>query len=84
MAAGLPVIGANFPLWKALIEANNCGICVNPENPKEIAKAIQFLAENPEKAKEMGANGKKMVQDSYNWTAEERKLQAFYQNVLAS
>ncbi|MEN9742558.1 MAG: hypothetical protein RLZZ65_363 [Bacteroidota bacterium] len=84
MAAGLPVIGANFPLWKALIEANYCGICVDPENPTEIAKAIQFLAENPEKAKEMGENGRKMVQNTYNWPAEEKKLLAFYQKVLAS
>ena len=84
MAAGLPVIGSNFPLWKELIEGNACGLCVNPTQPSEIAAAIHYLASHPEQALQMGANGKKMVQNTYNWTAEERKLQAFYQKVLAS
>jgi len=84
MAAGLPVIGSNFPLWKALIETNNCGLCVDPTRPDEIAQAIRFLVENPEKAAEMGENGRKMVQNTYNWTAEEKKMLAFYQKVLVS
>jgi len=84
MAAGLPVIGSNFPLWKELIEGNECGLCVDPTQPSEIAAAINYLASHPEQALRMGANGKKMVQNTYNWTAEERKLQAFYQKVLAS
>lgn len=84
MSAGLPVIGSNFPLWKALIEDNHCGICVDPENSNEIAHAISYLVAHPEIAQQMGENGKKMVQSTYNWTAEEKRLVAFYQKVLAS
>lgn len=84
MSAGLPVIGSNFPLWKALIEDNHCGICVDPENSNEIARAIAYLVAHPEIAQQMGENGKKMVQNTYNWTAEEKRLVAFYQKVLAS
>ncbi|MFM6946858.1 MAG: glycosyltransferase [Flavobacteriales bacterium] len=84
MSAGLPVIGSHFPLWRALIEDKHCGICVDPTNSAEIASAIQYLVANPEDAKRMGANGKKMVQSTFNWSAEEKKLQAFYQKVLAS
>lgn len=84
MSAGLPVIGSNFPLWKALIEDNHCGICVNPENSDEIAGAIQYLAANPDIASQMGENGRKMVQSTYNWTAEEKRLVGFYLKILAS
>ncbi len=81
MSAGLPVIASNFPLWKEIIEGNNCGICVDPLNPEEIAKAIEYLIENPEKAKEMGENGKRAVLGKYNWDLEEKKLLKVYKDL---
>ncbi len=63
MAAGLSVIASDFPLWQEIIEKNNCGICVNPLKPDEIANAIDFLHNNPDKAKEMGERGKKLVHE---------------------
>ena len=81
MASGLPVIGSSFPLWREIIEDNKCGICVDPESPSDIASAIMHLHDHPEMAKEMGANGKKMVELKYNWSAEEQKLIAFYQRI---
>jgi len=82
MASGIPVIGSNFPLWKEIIEDNNCGICVDPTEPLKIAEAIKYLQENPDAATEMGENGKKMVLEKYNWQAEEKKLINFYLNIL--
>ena len=43
MSAGIPVIGSNYPLWRSIIEGNECGICVNPEDKKSIAQAIDKL-----------------------------------------
>ena len=51
MAIGLPVVTSNFKLYKDIIDKNYCGICVDPENPNEIAKAIEFILTNPKKAK---------------------------------
>ena len=82
MAAGIPVIASNFPLWKEIVEGNNCGNCVDPTRPKEIAKAINCLINNPEKAEQMGKNGKKAVFEKYNWKSEEKKLLAVYKKVL--
>jgi glycosyltransferase involved in cell wall biosynthesis len=82
MASGLPVIGSNFPLWKEIIEKNKCGICVDPESPVEIAHAIKYLEDHPDVAKEMGANGKRIVRQKYNWAAEEIKLINFYQRII--
>jgi glycosyltransferase involved in cell wall biosynthesis len=83
MAAGLPVIGSNFPMWKELLEKNKCGICVDPADPKAIAKAITYLKTHPEEAKAMGENGKRLVQETYNWKAEEKKLFEFYQALMS-
>lgn len=80
MSASIPVIASNFPLWKSIIEGNNCGICVNPKDPKEIAEAINYLIENDEIAKKMGENGRRAVMDKYNWETEEEKLIAIYKS----
>ena len=79
MAAGLPVIASNFPLWESIINKYNCGICVNPYSAIEIKNAINEIIENPEKAKEMGDNGRKIAFDKYNWDNEGEKLVKLYQ-----
>lgn len=78
MSAGIPVIASNFPLWRGIIEGNDCGFCVDPLNPKAIAGAIDYLVMNPDEARRMGENGRQAVLSKYNWTTEEKKLCAFY------
>lgn len=82
MAAGIPVVASNFPLWKGLVEKNQCGICADPLDPKEIGEAIKYLLENPMKAKIMGENGQKIVQEKYNWSNEEKKMLNFYSKII--
>lgn len=82
MSAGVPVICSNFPLWREIIENNDCGVCVDPLVPSEIASAIDFLAKNPDIVKRMGCNGKKAVQQKFNWAVEERKLLKLYDTLL--
>lgn len=74
MSAGIPVIASNFPLWKKIIEGNDCGLCVDPKDPTAIAKAINFLVANPQRAEQMGRNGRNAVETVYNWSIEEKKL----------
>ncbi len=80
MSAGVPVIASYFPLWREIVEGNQCGLCVDPMKPESIAVAIDFLINNPEKAEQMGRNGQRAVQEKYNWDIEEAKLLKFYQN----
>ncbi len=82
MSVGLPVIASDFDLWKEIIEKNNCGICVDPSNPEEIAKAIKYIFDNTEEAKMMGQNGKGNVDKIYNWKIEEKKLVKLYEGLL--
>lgn len=83
MASGLPVIGSNFPLWQQIIAENNCGICVDPERPKEISEAINFIRNNPIEAREMGARGRILVTEKYNWKVEEQKLVSLYNDLIS-
>lgn len=78
MSASIPVICSDFPLWKEIVEGNRCGICVNPINPEEISGAIKYIESNDEISEEMGKNGKKAVEEKFNWKFEEQKLIGIY------
>jgi glycosyltransferase involved in cell wall biosynthesis len=82
MAAGLPVIASNFPLWKEIVEGNNCGLTVNPLDPREIARAVEYLLGHPDEARKMGENGRKAVMEKYNWETESQKLLDLYEDLL--
>lgn len=84
MSAGVPVIGSNFPLWKDIIEGNKCGLCVNPLDPEAIAKAIDYLINNPVEAEQMGRNGQHAVYEKYNWNIEKKKLFKLYNDLLGN
>ncbi|MDP4532067.1 glycosyltransferase family 4 protein [Marinobacter salarius] len=81
MAAGVPVIASNFPLWKSIVAGNQCGLCVDPLNPQAIAEAIDYLVTHPTEAEQMGRNGQRAVEERYNWGIEEQKLLALYQEL---
>lgn len=83
MSASIPVIASHFPLWREIVEGHQCGICVDPDDPRAIAEAMRFLLDHPDKAAEMGANGRKAVEKVYNWEQEESKLLALYRRLEA-
>lgn len=82
MAAGIPVVASDFPLWKSIIEENNCGICVDPLNPEAIGEVINGLLSNDNLSEQMGKNGRKAIETKYNWENEFQKLLSFYTNIL--
>jgi glycosyltransferase involved in cell wall biosynthesis len=82
MAAGIPVIASDFPLWREIIAGSDCGLLVDPLNPQAIADAIDYLALNPKEAERLGKNGRKAVLEKYNWSNEEKKLLTFYESIL--
>lgn len=78
MSSGIPVIASDFPLWRKIVEGNQCGVCVDPLDPKAIAAAIDYFASHPDIARSMGENGRKAVMEKYNWDVQARKLTDLY------
>jgi glycosyltransferase involved in cell wall biosynthesis len=83
MSAGIAQVTSNDPLWKELIEEYKCGITVNPADTGQIAEAINYLLSHPKEAEQMGKNGRKAVEEKYNWEAESYKLINLYKELLA-
>lgn len=73
MEAALPVLLADVPLYRKMIEKYNCGICVNPNSTQQIKDAIQFLISHKREAYQMGQNGRRAVIEEYNWESQAKK-----------
>ncbi len=81
MEAGLPIVCTDYVLWKEILDKYRCGIYVRPKNVKKIREAILCILNNEEKALLMGTNGRKAIEDKYNWNSQKEILIDFYENI---
>ena len=81
MAAGVPVVASDFPLWKEVFAGANCGLTIDSRDPKKIADAIAALVHDTELASRMGEGGRRAVETKYQWNTEWRHLRRFYERV---
>jgi glycosyltransferase involved in cell wall biosynthesis len=82
MAAGIPVLCSDFPVWRALVEGNGCGMCADPADGVALRKAVEDLIGNPERSKTMGRRGREAVSARYNWANEAASLIRLYERLI--
>jgi glycosyltransferase involved in cell wall biosynthesis len=82
MAAGIPVVASDFPLWRTIVEQAGCGLVVDPLKPQSIASAVEYLLRRPFEAEEMGKRGRNAVEQQFNWEAEGNTLLRLYRSLL--
>jgi len=82
MAAAVPAVASDTPLYKEIVEANQCGLCVDPTAPEAIAAAVRAVLCSPDK-QAMGQRGRDAVLHHYNWQRESIKLLALYARISA-
>lgn len=78
MAAGLPLLASNFPLWQRIVEENRCGLCVDPASPADIARGIGALLADEAGCRAMGRAGREAVASRCHWLHEAEKLVQLY------
>jgi glycosyltransferase involved in cell wall biosynthesis len=83
LLAGLPVIVADFPLYRELLRDADCARFVDPREPNGIAQAMTWLATHPAEAADMGRRGRGLAVARFSWEAELPRLLAFYDRVVA-
>ncbi len=66
------------------IEAIDGKEVVVKDNPQDMAKAINFLLENPESAKKIALAGRELVVKNYDWQKVFIKLDQVYRNAKVS
>lgn len=81
MAAGIPVLASDFPLWKLMLMGHQCGVTANPLNVQEISEKISLLVRKKCWRCRLGLKGWQVFHSHYNWETQEKKLWEFYQSL---
>lgn len=81
MAAGLPFVCSDFPLWRELVKETGAGICVPYGDLDAARRAILQLVNDKEMAQKMGMMGRKAVENKYSWNKEVQKLVHLYHSL---
>lgn len=74
LMAGLAIVASDLPEIRKIVESSTCGFLFNPEDPKDIANAINKLAENRDLLEENKRNALLAAENTYNWESESEKL----------
>ena len=69
LSCGVPVIYSGYGEAAELLEANKCGVVVEPEEPALLAQAILSLASDEGMRGEMGRKGVALVEKEYSWSS---------------
>ncbi len=83
MGAGLPYICSDFPLWKKITEETGAGLCVNAQDIHAIREGIKYILLNPGEGEKMGRQGRKAIEEKYNWDKEKEKLIDLYKSLYS-
>lgn len=82
MEASLPFIISDLPEIRKVVRKYDCGLLVDPTNEKSIIMALNELKENPEKMYRMGINGRKAIENEYNWPYDALVLKNLYKRLV--
>jgi len=66
MALGIPILCTRNPQMPMDLEAEGCGIYLEPYDTAGWERAIRYIVEHPEEAKEMGRKGRLLAEKYYN------------------
>ena len=75
MREGVPLIAPSFAVEiRRIVEESHSGLLVEVTDPKDIARAILHLLRNEDEARQLGQNGRAMVEAKYHWGYDEQRL----------
>ena len=83
LAIGVPVVAADLPHIKSIIDKYEVGLCANSKDPKDIAKKLNTLISEREMRLKMGQNGLKLAREEFNWGKSSEKLAGIYEDVFS-
>lgn len=84
MASGKPVVVADIPGVREVIEDGREGLLADPVNPQDLAEKIRALLADPARAREMGRRGREKVLSTFSIAKVTDQIEAVYASVGAA
>ena len=84
MAAGLPAIATRINAIPEMVTHGETGFLIQPGDRRELANKIRALMENPSLSREMGAKGRKVIEQSFNAQTHCQTLERLFRKITAS
>jgi glycosyltransferase involved in cell wall biosynthesis len=81
-ACGRPIVASNIGGLREVVVPGVTGLLVPPDSPREAAEAIERLIENPTLRSELGLNGRRWVEEKYDWKKNVREMMEVYEKAL--
>ncbi len=81
MSTGLPVIATSIGGNPELVINKQTGMLVQPKSPGQIAEAIRFLRNHPEKKKQMGVAARRHIANNFHINHTVQQMKALYEEV---
>ena len=82
MATAKPVIIADIPGVREVIEDGREGLLADPVNPRDLAAKIRRLLADPERGRAMGQRGREKVLASFDIERVTDQIETLYQTIL--
>ena len=83
MALARPIVATRVSMIPEILDGGGCGVLVPPGDAAALGAAIERLASDPEKARELGARARARCVDHYSFASARRDLFPLVQGLLA-
>lgn len=78
MYSGKPVVASDCSPIKRIVEKTNSGLIYPYDNPEKFAKCVEQLIQQKDFYNACAVNGKKAVEETYNWEKDSKVLCSVY------
>ncbi len=83
MTCGLPVLAADLPSIRPYVEESEAGLLYDSTGPEALAEAVVRMLSDKDGLLRMGENGRRAVQEKWNWDKMEARLFEAYDELDA-
>lgn len=84
LAAGVPVVQPRHAAFPELLEATGGGVLCEPDDPHALALALEELLLDPERARSLGAAGRRAVEERYSMRSMAQQVLEVLQRMTAA